>query len=117
MNSIMRAHYTLNTPWGQCRYTLPKPSARHKANTPPTIEKELLAVCFGCNRFHDYIFGKNITVETDHKQLVNSMAKPIHKLSPRMQQMCMRLQNYDISLTHIKVASSVAEWLGCLAFF
>ena len=67
-----------------------------------TFEKELLAVCFGCNRFHDYIFGKHVTVQTDHKPLVSIMAKPIHKLSPRMQRMRMRLQNYDLSLTHIK---------------
>ena len=45
-----------------------------------TIEKELLAVCFSCNRFHDYIFGKHITVETDNKPLVSIMVKPIHKL-------------------------------------
>ena len=67
-----------------------------------TIEKELLAICFGCNRFHNYIFGKNIIVETDHKPLLNIMAKSILKLSPHMQRMRMRQQSYDISLTHIK---------------
>ena len=67
-----------------------------------TIEKELLAVCFGCNRFHDYIFSKYITVQTDHKLLVSIMVKPIHKLSPCIQQMWMRLQNYDLPLTHIE---------------
>ena len=50
-----------------------------------SIEKELLAVCFSCNRFHDYIFGKHVAVETDHKPLVSIMVKPIHKLSPSMQ--------------------------------
>ena len=32
------------------------------------IEKEMMAVVFGCTRFHDYIYGfNNVTVESDHK--------------------------------------------------
>ena len=34
------------------------------------IEKEGLAVTWGCERFADYILGKKITIETDHKPLV-----------------------------------------------
>ena len=66
------------------------------------IEKELLAICFGVHRFHEYIFGKEVLVETDHKPLVAIMKKPIHTLSPRMQRMRMRLQNYNIKVTHVK---------------
>jgi hypothetical protein len=33
------------------------------------IEKELLAVVYGCNKFHQYIYGQTIKVETDHKPL------------------------------------------------
>jgi hypothetical protein len=33
------------------------------------IEKELLAVVFACNTFYDYVYGRRITVETDHKPL------------------------------------------------
>ena len=34
------------------------------------IEKEMLAVVFGCIIFHDYIYGvPNVTVESDHKPL------------------------------------------------
>ena len=66
------------------------------------IEKELLAICFGCVKFHEYIFGKNVVVQTDHKPLVSIMNKPIYQLSARMQRMRMRLQNYDLTVTHIK---------------
>ena len=48
------------------------------------IEKELLVICFGCNKFHEYIFGREVTVETDHKLLVNIMNKPLYKLTARM---------------------------------
>ena len=33
------------------------------------IERELLAVVFGCERFHTYVFGKQVTIESDHKPL------------------------------------------------
>ena len=34
------------------------------------IEKEMLAIVFGCTRFHDYVYGlKEVQVETDHKPL------------------------------------------------
>ena len=66
------------------------------------IEKELLAICFGCKKFHNYIFGKEVTIETDHKPLVSIMTKPLHQLSARMQRMRMRLQNYNLNVTYIK---------------
>ena len=33
------------------------------------IERELLAIVFGCERFHTYVYGKPFVVETDHKPL------------------------------------------------
>ena len=33
------------------------------------IEKELLAVVFGCAKFEEYIVGRDVTIETDHKPL------------------------------------------------
>ena len=65
-----------------------------------TIEKELLANAFGCNKFHDYVFTKAITVETDHKLLLGIMAKPLHLLSARLQRIHMCLQRYDLKLQY-----------------
>ena len=66
------------------------------------IEKELLAICFGCVKFHNYIFGKKTIVQTDHKPLVAIMTKPLYTLSARMQRMRMRLQNYHIEVKYVK---------------
>ena len=53
------------------------------------IEKEMLAVVFGCTRFHDYIHGlKEIQVETDHKPLESILKKPLHQAPMRLQRMC-----------------------------
>ena len=32
------------------------------------IERELLAVTFGCERFHHYVYGKEFTIENDHRR-------------------------------------------------
>ena len=54
---------------------------------------------YGCTRFHDYIYGQKVTVETDHDPLVGIMAKPLHKLSPHIQSMRRKLLWYDINAT------------------
>ena len=41
------------------------------------IEKELLAVQFSLERFHQYIYGEKITIESDHKPLEAIVKKGI----------------------------------------
>jgi len=44
------------------------------------IEKEMLAIVFGCERFHDYLYGqREITVESDHKPFKAILTKPNHQ--------------------------------------
>ena len=57
------------------------------------------AVLYVCTRFHDYICGQKVTVETDRKPLAGIMAKPLHKLSPRIRSMRRKLLWYDINAT------------------
>ena len=33
------------------------------------IERELLAIVFGCEKFHKYLYGRSFVVESDHKPL------------------------------------------------
>ena len=35
------------------------------------IEKEMLAIVCGCEKFDQYIYGHRITIKTDHKPLVS----------------------------------------------
>lgn len=64
------------------------------------IEKELLGIVFGCTRFHQYIFSKNVTVETDHKPLIAIFKKPLSKISSRLQRMLLRLQQYKLNVVY-----------------
>ncbi|KAF6016584.1 hypothetical protein EB796_025102 [Bugula neritina] len=62
------------------------------------IEKEFLAVQFGLRRFHQYIYGKHVHVETDHLPLLGIMKKGLNDLSARLLRMRLRNQIYDYSL-------------------
>ena len=43
------------------------------------IEKELLAIVYACERFHQYTFGRQITVLADHRPLEAIMKKELGK--------------------------------------
>lgn len=51
------------------------------------IEKELLAIVFGLERFHQYTYGRRITVESDHKPLEIIHKKPLASEPKRVQRM------------------------------
>ena len=66
------------------------------------IEKELLAIVFGCKRFHSYIYGKDIKVETDHRPLENIFKKNLDRNPARLQRMVLDLQKYRLDVKWIK---------------
>ena len=52
------------------------------------IEKELLAIVFGCKHFEAYTYGRDIVhVETDHQPLEIIVRKPLHNAPSRLQRM------------------------------
>lgn len=55
------------------------------------IEKEALAITWAREEFSDYILGKSISMETDHKPLVPVLGrKSLDSLSPRVLRFCLR---------------------------
>ena len=62
------------------------------------IEKELLGVVYGCEQFHQYIYGMKTAIETDHKPLIAITNKPLNNAPPRLQRLMIRLQKYDVEL-------------------
>ena len=66
------------------------------------IEKEALATTWACERFSDYILGKTITIETDHKPLVPLLStKHLDNTPPRVLRFRLRLMRFDYSIIHI----------------
>eukprot|EP00057_Strongylocentrotus_purpuratus_P014994 XP_011669468.1 PREDICTED: uncharacterized protein LOC105440709 [Strongylocentrotus purpuratus] len=64
------------------------------------IERELLAVVFGCERFHIFLYGKSFIVETDHKPLEMIQHKHLAAAPPRLQRMLLRLQPYKLTIVY-----------------
>jgi hypothetical protein len=66
------------------------------------IENEALATTWVCEKFSDYILGKDIAIETDHKPLVPLLgSKSLDELPPRIQRFRMRLMKYSYTIAHI----------------
>ena len=65
------------------------------------IEKELLAIVFACEKFHQFIYGFPTKVHSDHKPLEAIYTRPLCSVPPRLQRMLLRLQKYDLSVKYV----------------
>ena len=64
------------------------------------IEKELLAVVYALEKFNQYVYGKTVQVESDHKPLESITKKSLCQAPPRLQRMLLQLQKYDFILSY-----------------
>ena len=90
---------------GACLLQRGKPVAYASRSLIPgecNYEEELLAIVFACQKFHQYIYGIETKVQSDHKPLESIVHKPLHKVSPRLQRMLLKLQNYDLTIKYVK---------------
>lgn len=65
------------------------------------IERELLAIVFGVQRFHTYLYGRQFKVLTDHKPLVMILQKTLTSAPPRLQCMILKLQGYQMHIEYV----------------
>ena len=78
------------------------------------IERETLSVLFACERFHEYIYGREVIVQNDHKPLKTIFSKSIVSCPPRIQRFFLRLQKYDFKFEYapgktMKVADTLSR--------
>lgn len=64
------------------------------------IEKEMYAVLYGFKRFHQYVYGRHVMVQSDHKPLESIMKKPLAAAPPRLQRMILQLHKYNFTIVH-----------------
>ena len=63
------------------------------------IEKEAFALTWACEKFSDYILGKPILLETDHKPLVPILgSKSLETLPPRVLRFRLRLARFQYTV-------------------
>jgi len=67
------------------------------------LEKEGLAVVYGVKKFHNYLYGRHFTIQSDHKPLETllSESKPIPPMaSARIQRWALTLSAYNYTFTY-----------------
>jgi len=71
------------------------------------IEKELLAIVFGLERFEQYVQGRPVKIETDRKPLESIFKRSLISAPKRLQRMMLRLQKYDLKVPTYKKGSEM----------
>ena len=59
------------------------------------MEKDLLAIVFGIEKFESYLYGRKFKVETDYKPLELILKKSLLSAPKHLQRMMLHLQNFD----------------------
>ena len=83
----------------------------HYAN----IKRELLAIIYGCEKFHTYLYGRTFIMQTDHKPLKMISLKNLTAAPACLQRMLLHLQQYDLVITYWPGREMLlADALSCL---
>ena len=64
------------------------------------IERELLAIIYGCEKFHTYLYRRTFIVKTDHKPLKMISLKYLTAAPAHLQRMLLHLQQYDLVIMY-----------------
>ena len=66
------------------------------------IEKEMLAIVFTLEKWHQFTYGRPILVYSDHKPLEAITKKPLDRAPKRLQGMLLRALAYDIDVKYLE---------------
>ena len=73
------------------------PAEKRYAN----IEREMLAVVWGCIKCNHYLYGRKFICQTDHKPLEDIHLKHLSDAPPRLQRLLLKLQPYVIIIKYV----------------
>ena len=76
------------------------------------IEREALAVLYGLQKMHTYIYGRHVTVATDHKPLLGVFTKPSQSI--RLERIALRAKDYDFNLVYGAGTGNITDGLSRL---
>ena len=74
-------------------------------------EREALGVIWACEKFHLYVYGKQITIQTDHKPLIGLLGAGGNR-SARINRWVLRLLQYDFQLEYLPGQDNPADVLS-----
>ncbi|XP_049527557.1 uncharacterized protein LOC125947201 [Dermacentor silvarum] len=76
------------------------------------IEREMLAVVWGIEHFHIYLYGTAFHLLTDHKPLVSILSNPRSLPSARLERLALRIQQYTFEVEHTSGPSNPSHYLS-----
>ncbi|CAH1250556.1 NYNRIN [Branchiostoma lanceolatum] len=76
------------------------------------IEREALAIYWGLQHFHLYLYGSKFTVITDHLPLVSIFNKPNLKLPVRLEKWILKLQQYQYTVVYKPGNENPADYMS-----
>uniref|UniRef100_A0A0A9X504 RNA-directed DNA polymerase n=2 Tax=Lygus hesperus TaxID=30085 RepID=A0A0A9X504_LYGHE len=82
-----------------------------------TIQKEALAIFFGCKKFFEYLMGHKFTIRSDHKPLLGLFGENQglpQMATGRVQRWALFLSNFDYKLEYVKGSNNSADGLSRL---
>ena len=79
------------------------------------IEIESLAVAWGIQKFHHFLYTSHFILETDQKQLEAILSKSLNQVTPRLQRILIRTFPYNFTVCYIPgVTNQLADCLSRL---
>ena len=80
------------------------------------IEREMLTVIFGAERFRTYGYSRSFTIESDHKPLESISQKNLADTPAWLQHMLLYLQGYDYVIHyHPSKEMALPDTLSCFS--
>ena len=76
------------------------------------IERGALAVLYRLQKMQTYIYGRHVTIATDHKPLLGVFTKPSQSI--RLERIALRAQDYHFNLIHEPGTGNIADGLSKL---
>ena len=75
-------------------------------------EREALAIVWGIEHFHLYLYGAPFTLHTDHKALEIIFGNPLSKPPARIERWLLTLQQYDFNVVYTTGSENPADFLS-----
>ena len=60
------------------------------------------SILFACKRFHQMVYGKRITVQTDNRPLVSVLKTGLSSCPSRMQSVLLQLSKYEFDIIYVR---------------
>ena len=74
------------------------------------MERECLAIVYGCEKNCLHLLGRPFTIYSDHKPIVSILNKPKTLVPLRIERLILRLQDYDFKIPHISSNENISDY-------